>query len=140
MRQQRLITCPIFFQMVSASNDNRAALNNLVQLGLMAPLDDMLALMPERTKLHYNDPLALSLVTFDGSLYGLPEPPPLPRREGLVIRKDWLDKLGLAVPTSPEELMAVAVAFTEQDPDGNGKKDTFGYGGFLNGDGMGTPL
>ena len=129
---------PDLFQMVSASNDNRGALNNLVQLGLMAPLDDMLALMPERTKLHYNDPLALSLSTFDGHLYGLPEPPPLPKREGFVIRKDWLDKLGLAVPTTPEELLVVAKAFTEQDPDGNGKKDTYGFGGFLNGDGLGT--
>ena len=129
---------PDLMQMVSASNDNRGALYNLVQLGLIAQVDDLLALMPERTKLHYNDPLALSLSTFDGHLYGLPEPPPLPKREGLVIRKDWLDKLGLAVPTTPEELMAVAVAFTEQDPDGNGKNDTYGYGGFLNGDGLGT--
>ena len=129
---------PDLFQMVSASNDNRGALYNLVQLGLIAQVDDLLALMPERTKLHYNDPLALSLSTFDGHLYGLPEPPPLPRREGLVIRKDWLDKLGLAVPTTTEELMAVAVAFTEQDPDGNGKNDTYGIGGFLNGDGLGT--
>ncbi|MBN2258579.1 MAG: extracellular solute-binding protein [Anaerolineaceae bacterium] len=129
---------PDFMQMVSASNDPRGALYNLVQLGLIAQVDDMLALMPERTQKHYNDPLALSLSTFDGHLYGLPEPPPIPRREGLLIRKDWLDKLGLAVPTTPEELMAVAVAFTEQDPDGNGKKDTYGLGGFLNGDGMGT--
>jgi putative aldouronate transport system substrate-binding protein len=129
---------PDLFQMVSANNDNRGALLRLVDLGLMAPLDDLLPLMPERTKLHYNDPLALDLVTFNGQLYGFPEPPPIPKREGLVIRKDWLDKLGLAVPTTPEELLAVAVAFTEQDPDGNGQKDTYGFGGFLNGPGLGT--
>jgi putative aldouronate transport system substrate-binding protein len=49
------------------------------------------------------------------------------------IRKDWLDKLNLKVPSTPEELLEVAKAFTEKDPDGNGKKDTFGLtGGKLN--------
>lgn len=129
---------PDLFQMVSANNDNRGALLRLVDLGLMAPVTDMMPLMPERTKLHYNDPLAINLVTFYGEQYGLPEPPPIPKREGLVIRKDWLDKLGLAVPTTPEELFAVAEAFTTQDPDGNGKNDTYGFGGFLNGQGLGS--
>jgi putative aldouronate transport system substrate-binding protein len=32
----------------------------------------------------------------------------------------------------------VAEAFTTQDPDGNGKDDTYGFGGFLNGQGLGT--
>ncbi|WP_405450436.1 extracellular solute-binding protein [Paenibacillus sp. HJGM_3] len=45
------------------------------------------------------------------------------------IRKDWLDKLNLKVPTTPEELLEVAKAFTENDPDGNGKKDTVGITG-----------
>ncbi len=122
---------PDLFQVVSASNDSRGALLRLVDLGLVAPVDDMMPLMPERVKLHYNDPLLIDLVTFDGKQYGLPEPPPLPKREGFVIRKDWLDKLNLQPPTNPEELFAVAKAFTEQDPDGNGKKDTYGLGGFI---------
>ena len=129
---------PDLFQMVSANNDNRGALLRLVDLGLMAPVEDLMPLMPERAKLHYNDPLAIDLVSFYDHQYGLPEPPPIPKREGLVIRKDWLDKLGLAVPTTPEELFAVAQAFTTQDPDGNGKNDTYGFGGFLNGQGLGT--
>jgi len=129
---------PDLFQAVSASGDNRGALKRLVDLGLVAPLDDLMPLMPERVKLHYNDPLLISLVTFNGQLYGLPEPPPLPKREGFVIRKDWLDKLNLKVPTTPEELLAVAKAFTEQDPDGNGKNDTYGLGGFLVGQGLGN--
>lgn len=129
---------PDLFQMVSANNDNRGALLRLVDLGLMAPVDELMPLMPERTKLHYNDPLAIDLVTFNGQQYGLPEPPPLPKREGLVIRKDWLDKLGLEVPTTPEELFAVAEAFTTQDPDGNGQNDTYGIGGFINGQGLGN--
>jgi len=129
---------PDLFQLVSANNDSRGALLRIVDLGLVAPVDDLMPLMPERVKLHYNDPLALDLVKFDGKQYGLPEPPPIPKREGLVIRKDWLDKLGLEVPTTPEELLEVAKAFTEQDPDGNDQKDTYGIGGFIAGPGLGS--
>jgi len=42
------------------------------------------------------------------------------------IRKDWLDKLNIPVPQTLDDLYAVAKAFTENDPDGNGQKDTFG--------------
>ncbi len=47
-----------------------------------------------------------------------------------MIRQDWLDNLGLAMPTTPEELLEVAIAFTENDPDQNGKNDTIGLTGF----------
>jgi len=129
---------PDLLQMVSAANDPRSTLFRLVQLGLLAPVEDLMPLMPERVATHYNDPLLLSLVTFDGHQYGFPEPPPLPRREGLVIRSDWLESLGLEPPTTLEELLEVAVAFTEQDPDGNGLDDTYGIGGFIVGQGLGN--
>lgn len=129
---------PDFFQMVSAANDPRATLYRLVDLGLVAPVDDLMPLMPQRVATHYNDPLLIDLVTFNGHQYGLPEPPPLPKREGLVIRLDWLNSLGLEPPTTLEELFDVAVAFTEQDPDGNGLDDTYGLGGFIVGQGIGN--
>lgn len=44
-----------------------------------------------------------------------------------MIRKDWLAKLGMDMPTSIEELLEVARAFTKNDPDGNGKDDTYGF-------------
>ncbi len=44
----------------------------------------------------------------------------------LFIRKDWLDKLGLQPPKTMQDLEAVSTAFTRNDPDGNGKDDTFG--------------
>ncbi|MFK7691563.1 hypothetical protein [Paenibacillus sp. HJGM_3] len=43
------------------------------------------------------------------------------------IRKDWLDKLGLKMPETYEDMISVMKAFTENDPDGNGKKDTYGF-------------
>ena len=56
----------------------------------------LLPMMPVRTQGHYSDPDRNKLVTLNGSMYGLPDPGALPQTDGLVIRKDWLDKLGLA--------------------------------------------
>ncbi len=108
----------------------------LVQAGLVAKVDDLLPLMPVRTKTHYSDPDRNRLVTLDGSMYGLPDPGAMAMTDGLVIRQDWLDKLGLKAPTTMDEFMTVAKAFTTQDPDGNGKADTFGYCGFIDGSGL----
>lgn len=43
------------------------------------------------------------------------------------IRKDWLDKLGLKMPETYDEMLEVMRAFTTKDPDGNGKNDTYGF-------------
>ena len=40
-----------------------------------------------------------------------------------VINRLWLEKLGLEMPTTIDELYDVLVAFRDQDPNGNGKKD-----------------
>lgn len=39
------------------------------------------------------------------------------------IRKDWLDKLGMEVPTTMDEFYNMLVAFQENDMNGNGVKD-----------------
>lgn len=43
------------------------------------------------------------------------------------IRADWLENLGLEMPTNLEEFADVMHAFTYDDPDGDGIDDTFGY-------------
>ncbi|UQZ80934.1 Lipoprotein LipO precursor [Paenibacillus konkukensis] len=48
-------------------------------------------------------------------------------RDTLAIRKDWLDKLGLKMPTTTDEFYEVAKAFATKDPDGNGQADTPGF-------------
>ena len=42
-------------------------------------------------------------------------------------RTDWLKKVGLEAPTNLDEMHDVLYAFVHNDPDGNGKDDTFGY-------------
>ncbi|GIP16121.1 lipoprotein LipO [Paenibacillus montaniterrae] len=49
------------------------------------------------------------------------------------IREDWMQKFGFDAPETLDELEEIMEAFTNQDPDGNGKKDTYGLSiGFKN--------
>jgi putative aldouronate transport system substrate-binding protein len=61
----------------------------------------------------------------NGKTYGIYRIRPI-IRSAISIRKDWLEKVGLQPPKTIPDLYKVAKAFTEQDPDGNGKKDTYG--------------
>ncbi|TNJ63958.1 extracellular solute-binding protein [Paenibacillus hemerocallicola] len=62
----------------------------------------------------------------DGKLYGLGYVAPLDTNHVLYVRADWLKKLNLEVPETTEDMYKVIKAFADNDPDGNGKKDTFG--------------
>ena len=104
--------------------------STLVAKKLLAPVDSMYAKMPNRTAKMY-DKDSRAFTTIDGHSYALAQPGSIVRNEGVLIRKDWLDKLGLKVPKTTDEYLAVMKAFTEKDPDGNGKNDTYGYGAFL---------
>lgn len=63
----------------------------------------------------------------DGKLYGIPQIQPLSNStQYLFIRSDWLNNLGLQPPKTMDEFISVVKAFTDNDPDKNGKKDTVG--------------
>jgi putative aldouronate transport system substrate-binding protein len=49
-------------------------------------------------------------------------------KEVPVVRKDWLDTLNMKMPTNLEEFEQMLRAFTFNDPDKNGKDDTYGLG------------
>ena len=67
-------------------------------------------------------------VSVDGKIYGFPIYFPSGGGKKPFIRQDWLDNLGLKMPTNYDELFEVATAFATKDPDGNGKNDTVGLG------------
>lgn len=65
----------------------------------------------------------------DGKIYGIPMTTPvLETMHGLFVRTDWMEKLGLDEPTTFEEMEEIMYAFAKNDPDGNGKDDTYGIG------------
>lgn len=61
----------------------------------------------------------------DGKVYAIYQGRPL-SRQGMIYRTDWAANLGLSAPTNTDELYEMMRAFTEDDPDGNGKDDTIG--------------
>jgi putative aldouronate transport system substrate-binding protein len=93
---------------------------------LLVPLDDYLKdNMPNYySRLFMND-ANKSMIASDGKMYYI---------GGLIaqnvnhqgnhyINKAWLDKLGLAIPKTIDELTNVLIAFRDRDPNGNGLKD-----------------
>ena len=44
----------------------------------------------------------------------------------ILVRRDWMENLGLSTPDSWEEFVAMLSAFVHEDPDGNGLDDTRG--------------
>ena len=77
--------------------------------------------------------VALQAATIDGKIMGIPNVQPQADAPIMAwVRQDWLDKLGLEGPETVDDVEAIAKAFIEQDPDGNGAADTYGLTGTLN--------
>ncbi|MGN8646232.1 extracellular solute-binding protein [Gracilibacillus sp. HCP3S3_G5_1] len=69
----------------------------------------------------------LEQATYDGKLMAIPNINPGADGINLLwIREDWLDQLNLDVPETLDDLIEVAKAFKEQDPNQSGKDDTVG--------------
>jgi len=109
---------------------NMGQFTRLVDAGLVADLTeafDKFATPLVKESFASDGGLAIKQVSKDGKMWAIPEgPTQLGGLEYTYIREDWRVKLGLPVPKTTEDLNAMAVAFTKQDPDGNGQADTFG--------------
>lgn len=67
----------------------------------------------------------LEQAAVEGKIYGLYTERPS-SRQGVILRKDWLDALEMEEPGTLDELYEVLRRFTYEDPDQNGMQDTFG--------------
>ncbi|MEC0256821.1 extracellular solute-binding protein [Paenibacillus lautus] len=123
-----------------ASNDlpdamvvNAVELRQMVEADQIADLTEVYkqyASPDIKTIIENTNGAALDAVTFDGKMMALPGVQANADGIHLMwIRQDWLDKLNLEPPTTMAELEAVARAFVEDDPDGNGQRDTIGITG-----------
>ncbi|ACT04457.1 extracellular solute-binding protein [Paenibacillus sp. JDR-2] len=96
--------------------------------GVIIPLNDYIEkYAPNLTKLLADNPdIRKDVSTDDGRIYAFPflrSDPYLRTYQGLAIRQDWLDTVGLQMPTTIDEWHNVLKAFKEKDPNGNGKPD-----------------
>lgn len=99
----------------------------LIKGKVLLPISDSFSKYPDLKKTRNDDYWKINKAE-DGKNYviGSGEPSTM---SILAYRKDWLDKFNLPVPKTMDEYYKVADAMSNQDPDGNGKKDTFAFGG-----------
>ncbi len=104
---------------------SKEKMSTFVEQGILTPLTDQV----NGSKV-LSDPNVIpakeweQVKTKDGEIYGV-----FTKYQGgtmPIVRKDWLDKLNLPEPKTLDDYYNVLKAFTEQDPDGNGKNDTYG--------------
>ncbi|MBQ8525454.1 MAG: extracellular solute-binding protein [Clostridia bacterium] len=96
--------------------------------GVIIPLRELMEEnMPNLTAYNAQKPhVAKQYIDDSGEVYYIPfirKDEQLKVYQGPQIRQDWLEKLGLEAPTTPDELYNVLMAFKTQDPNGNGEAD-----------------
>lgn len=104
---------------------NAAELEKLGRDGGLLALNDLIdEHAPNIKALLESDPkFRQGATSLDGNIYYIPKNQTLLSAEFYWIRQDWLDALGLEVPTTVDELYTVLTAFRNEDPNGNGEKD-----------------
>lgn len=102
-----------------------SSINRFGEEGAFLPLQDLIAeYAPNLERLILeNEEVREAVTAQDGNIYIVPMMSAVNAARGWFIRYDWLDKLGLEVPTTTEELFDVLVAFRDGDPNGNGRAD-----------------
>ncbi len=87
--------------------------------------------------------VAWSTMTIDDEIWGVPQCTVV-RADGMFFRSDWLEALNIQLPESGyltlDEFYDIAYAFTYDDPDGNGKDDTYGIAMTAGSEGQLKPL
>jgi len=107
---------------------------NLIELANNGMLYDLTDLYQTRTSDFTKSILEQDIVSFNtakvnGKLYAIPHTgSAIDSLQILYVRTDWLENLGLEVPKTMQDLLKVIEAFTKNDPDQNGKDDTYGLG------------
>lgn len=108
---------------VSLTQINSTTVRNAMTSGMFWDVEEYLDDYPNLAKISEG---TLESARVGGHIYGVPFQKPM-ARYGVLVRQDWLDNLGLEVPKTYDDLKKVAQDFTENDPDGNGVKDTVGF-------------
>ncbi len=114
-----------------ASNDlpdyfivrNRITLKQLADAKMIHPMTDLYnQLATERVRSYYDSfhGRLLEQVTYYDELYALPGCQIGGQQSMLWVRQDWLEKLGLAMPKTLEDVTSVARAFVDKKPGGEG--------------------
>jgi putative aldouronate transport system substrate-binding protein len=108
---------------------------NWQKQGAFVDLNALLPNYPNLNKAYPADNEAVKMLNPSGKTFGLTNISWIVR-DTVQVRQDWLDNLGIKLPTADEftidKFYEIAKAFATQDPDKNGVNgDTIGFTGFL---------
>lgn len=136
-RLQLSLTTGDYPDVVFFPSPSDAAFLKAVKDGVILPIDSYLKSADNVKKYSYDISWDALRVNNDGKIYGIPRTTVI-RSDGYWLRKDWLDKLNIKLPDNNEitldQMIEIMRKFSKEDPDGNGKHDTYGYGTAAGGD------
>ena len=102
-----------------------SATQQWIEDGMVIPLNQYFETSPNMKKWLEED---YPWTAIEDQYYGIPFITQYSVANTLILmRQDWLDNLGLTYPKTLDEMKDVLLAFTNDDPDGNGQADTFGF-------------
>jgi putative aldouronate transport system substrate-binding protein len=109
---------------------------------ILLPLDDLISQHAPNIKAYAAQApwIYENVIASDGKIYGIPGSTAERTvaheavTKKLWFNKEWVDKLGLKMPTTTEEFRDVLRAFKTRDPNGNGKADEVPMSGFTTGE------
>ncbi|OXS57309.1 hypothetical protein B1A99_17625 [Cohnella sp. CIP 111063] len=109
----------------------------LLRLSEEDQLEDLTTLLDQygsdylKELLNQDNGTALKAATYEGKLLGIPQMQVnggVSTAEMIYLRYDWLKNLNLPEPKTIDDVIQIATAFVKDDPDRNGKNDTYGLG------------
>lgn len=121
----------VFATLTISSNDAKdsAIFEDYIFSGSIRALPDDLSDYPHLDSLFHD----LEYTRYkDGKYYAIPRPTfqetiLSSTDAAMVVRRDWMDNLGIGDPQNLDEFIDMITAFAKNDPDGNGVDDTIGY-------------
>ncbi|WP_105615447.1 extracellular solute-binding protein [Vallitalea okinawensis] len=98
-----------------------AKIGQAIDAGVFVPVTDIVENDPNWSQI---DKQLLAAGYYNGDYYTLIEKKNFP--DAMIYREDWAEKLNIKEPTNPDEVLDMLIAFAKNDPDENGKDDTYG--------------
>lgn len=107
---------------IVTSYSDMALYSDYAQKGALVDLDPLIEEFGPNIKAALK-PESIEALKVNGKLYAIPTTVTYEINSSILIRTDWLEKLGLSMPTTTDELTNVLTQFKEKDPGGNGDRN-----------------
>ena len=102
-------------------------INRYARQGVFLPFDESIIATAPNLRKTLTTGTKARLMASDGKIYAMASTGNANfGYYGWIVRKDWLEMLGLETPLTTEQWYETLKAFTRQDPNGNGKNDEHG--------------